>query len=153
MGHFQTSANSVVQRRPKAALILGLSARVDSGASSPRHGLRSGAAERVFPTAGQGSEGSRRAGRLRRWVRSERAHRSSDHRDDFDLGVAVLRLVSEVSRMDNIVDRLTEAIKLYIARLTRGSLDEREGRRAMETVSFAINLSMSAISSTRICAS
>jgi phosphate:Na+ symporter len=55
--------------------------------------------------------------------------------------------------MDNIVDRLTEAIKLYIARLTRGSLDEREGRRAMETVSFAINLSMSAISSTRICAS
>jgi phosphate:Na+ symporter len=50
------------------------------------------------------------------------------------------KLVSEVSRMDNIVDPLTEAIKLYIARLTRGSLDEREGRRAMETVSFAINL-------------
>ena len=50
------------------------------------------------------------------------------------------KLVSEVSRMDNIVDRLTEAIKLYIARLTRGSLDEREGRRAMEIVSFAINL-------------
>jgi phosphate:Na+ symporter len=50
------------------------------------------------------------------------------------------RLAVEVSRMDNIVDRLTEAIKLYIARLTRGSLDEREGRRAMEIVSFAINL-------------
>ena len=49
-------------------------------------------------------------------------------------------LASEVSRTDNIVDRLTEAIKLYIARLTRGSLDEREGRRAMEIVSFAINL-------------
>jgi Na+/phosphate symporter len=28
------------------------------------------------------------------------------------------------------VDRLTEAIKLYIAKLTRGSLDEREGRLA-----------------------
>jgi hypothetical protein len=28
--HFQTLANSVVQRRPKAALILGLSARLDS---------------------------------------------------------------------------------------------------------------------------
>jgi phosphate:Na+ symporter len=42
--------------------------------------------------------------------------------------------------MDNIVDRVTEAIKLYIARLTRDSLDEREGRRAMEIVSFAINL-------------
>jgi phosphate:Na+ symporter len=50
------------------------------------------------------------------------------------------KLVGEVSKMDNAVDRLTEAIKLYIARLTRGSLDEREGRRAMEIVSFAINL-------------
>ena len=50
------------------------------------------------------------------------------------------KLAGDVSRMDNIVDRLTEAMKLYIARLTRGSLDEREGRRAMEIVSFAINL-------------
>jgi phosphate:Na+ symporter len=50
------------------------------------------------------------------------------------------KLTGDISRMDNIVDRLTEAIKLYIARLTRGSLDEREGRRAMEIVSFAINL-------------
>jgi phosphate:Na+ symporter len=50
------------------------------------------------------------------------------------------RLVAEVSRMDNIVDRLNEAIKLYITKLTRGSLDEREGRRAMEIVSFTINL-------------
>ena len=50
------------------------------------------------------------------------------------------KLAGDVSRMDNIVDRLTEAMKLYIARLTRGSLDERDGRRAMEIVSFAINL-------------
>jgi phosphate:Na+ symporter len=50
------------------------------------------------------------------------------------------KLVGEVARLDNVVDRLTEAVKLYIARLTRGSLDEREGRRAMEIVSFAINL-------------
>jgi phosphate:Na+ symporter len=49
-------------------------------------------------------------------------------------------LVSEVSRMDNIVDRLDEAIKLYLTKLTRGSLDEHEGRRAMEIISFAINL-------------
>jgi phosphate:Na+ symporter len=49
-------------------------------------------------------------------------------------------LVSEVSRMDNTVDRLDEAIKLYVTKLTRGSLDEREGRRAMEIISFAINL-------------
>jgi phosphate:Na+ symporter len=49
-------------------------------------------------------------------------------------------LVVEVCRMDNTVDRLDEAIKLYVAKLTRGSLDEREGKRAMEIVSFTINL-------------
>ncbi len=50
------------------------------------------------------------------------------------------KLASDVSRMDNIADRLSEAIKLYIIKLTSGSLDEREGRRAMEIVSFTINL-------------
>jgi phosphate:Na+ symporter len=49
-------------------------------------------------------------------------------------------LVDEVSRMDNSVDNLDEAIKLYVTKLTRGSLDEREGQRAMEIISFAINL-------------
>jgi phosphate:Na+ symporter len=49
-------------------------------------------------------------------------------------------LVDQVSRMDNSVDSLDEAIKLYVTKLTRGSLDEHEGRRAMEIVSFAINL-------------
>jgi phosphate:Na+ symporter len=49
-------------------------------------------------------------------------------------------LVSEVSRMDNTVDRLDEAIKLYLTKLTRGSLDDHEGRRATEIISFVINL-------------
>jgi len=49
-------------------------------------------------------------------------------------------LVDQVSQMDNNVDSLDEAIKLYVTKLTRGSLDEREGQRAMEIVSFAINL-------------
>jgi phosphate:Na+ symporter len=49
-------------------------------------------------------------------------------------------LVDEVSKTDNMVDGLDEAIKLYITKLTRGSLDEHEGKRAMEIVSFAINL-------------
>jgi phosphate:Na+ symporter len=49
-------------------------------------------------------------------------------------------LVDQVSRMDNAVDSLNEAIKLYVTKLTRGSLDEREGQRAMEIISFAINL-------------
>jgi phosphate:Na+ symporter len=50
------------------------------------------------------------------------------------------KLAAEVSRMDNIVDRLDEATKLYITKLTRESLDEREGARAMEIVAFVINL-------------
>ena len=37
------------------------------------------------------------------------------------------RLVAEVSRMDNAVDKLDEAVKLYVTRLTRESLDERDG--------------------------
>ncbi|RXH09533.1 Na/Pi cotransporter family protein [Bradyrhizobium guangzhouense] len=49
-------------------------------------------------------------------------------------------LVDQVSKTDNIVDSLDEAIKLYVTKLTRGSLDESEGRRAMEIISFAINL-------------
>jgi phosphate:Na+ symporter len=49
-------------------------------------------------------------------------------------------LVSEIARMDNIVDSLNEAIKLYLTKLTRGNLDESEAKRAMEIVSFAINL-------------
>jgi phosphate:Na+ symporter len=49
-------------------------------------------------------------------------------------------LVSEISRNDNAVDRLHEAIKLYVVKLTRDSLDEREGRRAMEIIAFVINM-------------
>ena len=49
-------------------------------------------------------------------------------------------LVAEVARMDNTVDSLNEAIKLYLTNLTRSNLDEREAKRAMEIVSFAINL-------------
>ncbi|MBX9778106.1 MAG: Na/Pi cotransporter family protein [Xanthobacteraceae bacterium] len=49
-------------------------------------------------------------------------------------------LVASVSRTDNVVDHLNEAIKLYVTKLTRESLDERDGKRAMEIISFAINL-------------
>jgi phosphate:Na+ symporter len=49
-------------------------------------------------------------------------------------------LAREVSRMDNAVDKLDEAIKLYVTKLTRGSLNDREGHRAMEIISFTINL-------------
>ena len=50
------------------------------------------------------------------------------------------RLVAEISRMDDTVDKLDEAVKLYVTRLTRESLDERDGHRAMEIIAFSINL-------------
>ncbi len=50
------------------------------------------------------------------------------------------RLVGEISRMDDSVDKLDEAVKLYVTKLTRESLGERDGRRAMEIISFSINL-------------
>jgi phosphate:Na+ symporter len=49
-------------------------------------------------------------------------------------------LVNSVSRTDNVVDHLNECIKLYVTKLTRESLDDRDGKRAMEVISFAINL-------------
>lgn len=50
------------------------------------------------------------------------------------------KLVAEVSQKDNAVDRLHEAIKLYVVNVTHDSLDDAEGRRAMEILSLAINL-------------
>jgi phosphate:Na+ symporter len=42
--------------------------------------------------------------------------------------------------MDDAVDSLNEAVKMYVTRMTRDSLDDRDGYRAMEIVSFSINL-------------
>jgi len=50
------------------------------------------------------------------------------------------RLVAEVSRMDNIVDKLDQAVKLYVTQLMRESLDERGGQHATEIIAFSINL-------------
>ena len=50
------------------------------------------------------------------------------------------RLVSEIEHMDNWVDRLHEAIKLYVTEITRESLDGQNGQRAMEIIAFSINL-------------
>jgi len=50
------------------------------------------------------------------------------------------RLVAEICRMDDAVDRLDEAVKLYVTKLTRESLSEPDGHRAMEIISFSINL-------------
>ena len=50
------------------------------------------------------------------------------------------KLVAEVCRMDDAVDRLDEAVKRYVTKVTRESLTENDGRRAMEIISFSINL-------------
>lgn len=50
------------------------------------------------------------------------------------------KLVAEIRRMDDVVDMLDKAVKLYLAKLTHESLDDRDGRRAMEIISFSINL-------------
>jgi phosphate:Na+ symporter len=50
------------------------------------------------------------------------------------------KLAAAVSRMDNVVDRLDEGIKLYVTSVTRESLGDQDGRRATEIISFAINL-------------
>ncbi len=50
------------------------------------------------------------------------------------------RLVADIERTDNAVDKLHEAIKLYVTKMTRDSLGDSEGKRAMEIIAFAINL-------------
>ena len=49
-------------------------------------------------------------------------------------------LIAEIEDMDDHVDKLHEAIKRYVTSITRESLDEQNGRRAMEIIAFSINL-------------
>ena len=50
------------------------------------------------------------------------------------------RAADQVSQMDDIIDNLEKAVRLYITRLTREKLNAYEARRATEIISFAINL-------------
>jgi len=50
------------------------------------------------------------------------------------------RLLAEIGRMDDQVDSLHEAVKLYLVRLSGQSLDAAESRRAAGIMAFAINL-------------
>jgi phosphate:Na+ symporter len=45
-----------------------------------------------------------------------------------------------ISRLDDEVDRLQEAIKLYLARLTRQPLDEEDTKRCFDLILFTTNL-------------
>lgn len=50
------------------------------------------------------------------------------------------RLAAEIGRMDNVVDALHQAVKLYLARLSNEDLGDDERRRASDIMTFVINL-------------
>ncbi len=50
------------------------------------------------------------------------------------------RLAKQISDMDDDVDRLHEAIKLYLSRVSRNALDEEDSRRCIELITFTTNL-------------
>ena len=49
-------------------------------------------------------------------------------------------LAAKIRKMDDIVDDLYTAIKLYLTQVSREALDEKEGRRWADIVSFTINM-------------
>lgn len=59
--------------------------------------------------------------------------------------LAVLRsndrdLARRLRKLDDVVDELYTAVKLYLTQISRGALEEREGRRWTDIVSFTINM-------------
>ncbi|MFI4929343.1 MAG: Na/Pi cotransporter family protein [Burkholderiales bacterium] len=51
-----------------------------------------------------------------------------------------LALAEQLRQMDDTVDQLYTAIKLYLTQISRTALSEREGRRWTDVVSFTINM-------------
>jgi len=51
-----------------------------------------------------------------------------------------LELAKRLRQMDDVVDGLYTAIKLYLTQVSREALSEREGRRWTDVVSFTINM-------------
>ena len=49
-------------------------------------------------------------------------------------------LAQRLRKMDDVVDELYTAVKLYLTQVPRGALDDRESRRWADIVSFTINL-------------
>jgi len=50
------------------------------------------------------------------------------------------RLATEVEAIDDDVDRLNEAIKIYLTRVSREAMSEKESRRVIDIITFATNL-------------
>ena len=51
-----------------------------------------------------------------------------------------LRLAEDLRKLDDQVDGLYSAIKYYMTKISREALDEREGRRWADIISFTINM-------------
>jgi phosphate:Na+ symporter len=49
-------------------------------------------------------------------------------------------LAQRLRKSDDVVDELYTAVKLYLTQISRGALEEREGRRWTDIVSFTINM-------------
>jgi phosphate:Na+ symporter len=50
------------------------------------------------------------------------------------------KLIKDVAALDNHIDRLNEAIKLYLTRINRDIMNERDHRRVIDLISFITNL-------------
>ncbi len=50
------------------------------------------------------------------------------------------KICQEISRLDDVVDRLHEAVKIYLTQLTQSEIEPDEAQRATEIISYAINL-------------
>lgn len=48
--------------------------------------------------------------------------------------------IVQITKSDDVVDRLEQAVRLFVTKLTREDLSAEEARRATEIISFAINL-------------
>ena len=51
-----------------------------------------------------------------------------------------LKLSAELRQLDDTVDELYSAIKYYMTKISRAELDEKEGQRWTEVISFTINM-------------
>ena len=56
------------------------------------------------------------------------------------LGTSEPALQAQISDTDDQVDRLNEAIKIYLTKLLRGELSDEESQRAVDTIMFTTNL-------------
>lgn len=50
------------------------------------------------------------------------------------------KMIKSVADLDNHIDRLNEAIKLYLTRISRETMNERDQRRVIDLISFITNL-------------